>query len=437
MTSPKIEYQLISEIFCEPKIFDDVKQLINLSVFTDGKCKAIYSAFCEIEDSGKNIDNISVCENLKNRGLFDIVSIAEVAKLSTLASSAANFSDHCKFLIEKWMQRGLITKMENAREKIKLGEDIFEVISSLSEDIYQIENNVIIEKDKDIYSELPALLSEVEQKYLGNIPEGLKSDSFPTLNRATGGIMSSDFVVVYGTEKSAKTTYTDRLALDFAFQGVPVAIFTLEMDFKSSAYKALSMEGGLEYLKLRNPKGQQMIDSEFVDFIEKTKKFKNTKIFIDDKTFDFDRIIGKMKIMKRKHNIGLFVIDYLGLIEVSKRFEARRLEIKYYSRRLKNLCKELNTPIIAVSQANDKEKTAESVDPLRDCDFALRCCKPLEDGNASIKIDEGDNYCFTKDDFLITVERSRHGKNKQNFVCSYFGTNFREKDLFHKEEAFI
>ncbi|MDR3627631.1 MAG: DnaB-like helicase C-terminal domain-containing protein, partial [Ignavibacteriaceae bacterium] len=137
-----------------------------------------------------------------------------------------------------------------------------------------------------------------------------------------------------------------------------------------------------------------------------------------------------MRIWKRRHNIGLFVIDYLGLIEMARKFEARRLEIKHYSRVLKNLCKELNTPIIAVSQANDNEKTAESIDPLRDCDFALRCSKPIEDGsNAQLQTVNNENYNFTEDDFLVTIERSRHGKNKQNFVCGYIDHDFKEKDL--------
>ena len=435
MKNPKLEKRLIGEILSEPKIIDEITQLLNDDVFSEPKYRAIFRAICSVNDQGKQIDTVTIYQELKKNDLLELVPINELSTIEYHTS--ANFEEHCKMLLELWMKRELDSKMLNAKEGIKKGEDVFDIISKLSADIYQIENNVIIEKDRNLYEELPPILDEVYQKYQGKISEGLKSSSFPTLNRATGGIMSCDFVVVYGKEKSAKTTWTERLSLDFAFQEVPVGIFTLEMDFKSSVYKAVSMETGIEYLKLRNPRGQGMQLHEFDDLGNNVRKFSKTKIFIDDKTFDFDKIVGKMKIWKRKYNIGLFVIDYLGLIEISKRFEARRLEIKHYSRRLKNLCKELNTPIIAVCQANEFEKTAESVDPLRDCDFALRCCKPYEDGIKSDTLPNGETYYYDKNDFLITVERSRHGKNKQNFVCGYEGTNFVERDLIHKEEPII
>jgi replicative DNA helicase len=440
MKSPQIEYQLISEIFYEPKILDEIRQLINPSVFTEEKCKVIYSAFCEIEGLGKNIDSISVYEYIKNKGLAELIPIKDLTKIQIMASSSANFSDHCKYLLEKWMKRGLVLKMENAHEKIKLGEDVFDVISSLSEDIYQIENNIKIEKDRDLFSELPYLLNQVEQKWEGNIPEGIKIKSFPTINTATGGIMPDDFIIVYGKEKSAKTTVTERIILDFAFQGFPVAMFPLEMSFDASAYKAISMECGIEYLKLRNPRGNNLKAHELDQLIKSSKKFSETKIIIDDKTFDFDRIIGKMKILKRKYNIGLFVIDYAGLIQADRRFEAKRFELKHYSSRLKMLGKQLQTPIILVSQANNEGKTSESVDLLRDCDFALLCCKPFHDGIISANFGTKENpryYDYTEDDFLITVERARFGRDKQNFVVGYSGTKFIERDLFHKEEVFI
>lgn len=427
----ELEKIVLGEILNDSKIIDEVTTIINLDCFQNQTNRIIYKSLLDLNNEGKSIDTISLYEIIK-KNQHDVPAV-EISRLTQNISSSANFYNHCCGLLETWMRREIIKKSKTAQERASKGDDVFEIISSLSEDIYQIENNVKIESDKDLYSEIPALLSKIEDKYLGKIPEGLKSSSFPSLNKATGGIMSTDFVVIYGKEKAGKTTVAERIGLDIAFQGIPVAIFTLEMDFDSSSYKALSMEGGLKYLKLRNPKGQGLTEEEFGTFLKNIQKFEKTKIFIDDRTFDFDRIIGKMKLLKRKYNIGLFIIDYLGLIEINKRFEARRLEIKHYSRRLKNLCKELNTPIIAISQANDNEKTAESVDPLRDCDFALRCSKPIEDGSPGMKTLNGNFYSFTEDDFVVTVERSRHGKNKQNFVCSYTNNDFKEKDITHLE----
>ena len=437
-SNKNLERELIRQIFTDKKIIDDISVMINPDVFTDIKHKTVYKIILELNNNGQEIDTVTVYSELTKKGLNEIVKAVDLAKYA-FCSSSANYMFTAKFLLEKWMQRKIIQSAKNSIKRAESGDDVFDILATMNSDVYEIENNVIIERDRDLYGELPELLNEIEQKYLGGIPEGLKSSSFPSLNKATGGIMSSDFVVVYGKEKSAKTTWSMRLLLDIALQNIPCALFTLEMDFKSSAYKALSMETGIEYLKLRNPRGNRTQPHELDDFVRKAKKLEKIKIFIDDKTFDFDRIIGKMKILKRKHDIGLFMVDYLGLIESAKRFEARRLEIKHYSRRLKNLAKELNTPIIAVSQANDGEKTAESVDPLRDCDFAIRCCKPYEDGERMLCIgkDSSGNdkfYKYKEDDFLLTVERSRHGKNKQTFMCGYAGTNFVEKDISGKFE---
>jgi len=430
MKNPKLEKRLLGEIFAEPKIIDEVRQLLNDDVFSEPKYLAIYKSMCEVDNQGKQIDITTVYGELKKSGLIDMISVNDLSGIEHY--TAANFVEHCKMLLELWMKRGLSVKMNNAQERIKQGEDIFEIISTLGEDIYEIENNIIIEKDRNLYDEVGSLLNKVEQKFLGKIPEGIKLKSFPSINTATGGIMSDDFIIIYGKEKSAKTTVTERIILDFAFQNIPVAMFPLEMSFDASAYKAISMECGIEYLKLRNPKGNGLQAHELQDLFKNIHKFSDTKIYIDDKTFDFDRIIGKLKVLKRKYNIGLGVIDYAGLIQAAMRFEAKRFELKHYSSRLKKLSKELQIPIILVSQANNEGKTSESIDLLRDCDFALLCCKPYHEGIETYNFGTKKvprYYTFTEDDFLVTVERARFGRDKQNFVVGYSGTQFIERDF--------
>ena len=158
-------------------------------------------------------------------------------------------------------------------------------------------------------------------------------------------------------------------------------------------------------------------------------KFEKTKIFVDDILFDFDRMVAKAKLWKRKHKIGLFVFDYLGLIQSNTKYERRDLQLASYTGRLKNLAKELNTPMIIVSQANEDRKTADGKGAMRDGDFAIYLCKPTEDGIKSIKNRENVEHQFSDDEFLATVERSRHGKNKQNFICGFVNNNFVEKSI--------
>jgi len=418
----EIEKTILSEIMQDNRILDEIRQIINIEVFEDNKCRLIYKTFLNLQDLGEPIGLENVYTQLTKTGSLNFIGgVIFISELSNFATSTANFLNHCKLLLEKWMLRETAKAAQNIIERVKKEDDIFEILSAWDENIYEIENNIKLEKDLELWSEHIKYLETLENKFKGKIPEGIKIDSFPTFNTATGGIMSSDYIVIYGEDKQGKTTVTERLLTDVAFQKIPIGLFTLEMDFESTSSKIYSMETNTEYLKLRNPRGADATENDLIEFSQKIQKFRNTKIFIDDKTFDFDRILGKMRLWKRKYNIGMFAIDYLGLLETVRRFKEKRFEIADFSRRLKQTAKELNTPVIVVCQANQDAKTAESVAPLRDCDFALHCMKPVEKG---IKAIEG--FTFNENHFLVTIERSRHGRNKQNFVCGYVGTNFKE-----------
>ena len=99
--------------------------------------------------------------------------------------------------------------------------------------------------------------------------------------------MQTDYVIIYGLDKSAKSTLGYRLLLDFAFQKKNIGIFSLEMDFEQVGYKQTSMIRGIEYLKMRNPRGNNLQPHELQDLENLNEKIKNLNIYIDDKTFDF------------------------------------------------------------------------------------------------------------------------------------------------------
>src|ERR1035441_6499074 len=128
MKNPKLEKKLLGEIFAEPKIIDEVRQLLNDDVFSEPKYQAIYKSICEVDNQGKPVDITTVYEELKKSGLIDIVDATELTKIEHYTS--ANFVEHCKMLLELWMKRELLDKMEKARRKIVTSEDIFEIISA-------------------------------------------------------------------------------------------------------------------------------------------------------------------------------------------------------------------------------------------------------------------------------------------------------------------
>ena len=201
------------------------------------------------------------------------------------------------------------------------------------------------------------------------------------------------------------------------------------MDKKSLYHRAFSLRTGIDYSKLRNPKGAGLTVEEFKSFTRKAEKiFKDTKIYIADKILDKSRIKAKMKLWKRRYGVKLFVVDYLNLIELNEKKERRDLEIAALSRFFKNTATELQVPIIILSQVNDKGISAEGKALMRDADFLISVKKPIEAGIKDAKFGNV-VFKFTEDHFLVTIENSRHGRNGFSFVCGFVNNNLVEIDV--------
>src|SRR5690606_39001774 len=210
------------------------------------------------------------------------IDLDYIAKLGYLASSDATIEYDCKVLLEYWMKREIIKSSRKVIDMaLEEANDSFELLDMLRESVYKIENHLdTIVVDKTMWEEYDELMQEVKDKIKGKGESGLMSSTFPSLNKATGGIMKTDYVVIYGQYKQGKTTLAEQLMLDIAFDSKAVGIFALEMERKSLYYKAISMRTGIDYLKLRNPKGYGLTEDEFnhYDLIAR-QKFSKTKIY--------------------------------------------------------------------------------------------------------------------------------------------------------------
>jgi len=416
-----IEKKIIDCIRIESEVMDTVIDMIKPQMFYDNDNRNIYEAMISLYSQEKPIDDIAIQRELLREGR-KIVALRAIELFSS-----AKVEYYCKLLIEIWMKKELEKFLKNAIGKVELS-DPFDLLDEFTETIYKIENHLeLMETDTTLWQDYECLINNIKSKMKGK-DYGLTTPTLPTLTRATGGILK-DYVVIYGQYKQGKTTLAEQIMLDIALQKKAVGIINLEMSKESLYLKALSMRTGIDYLKLRNPKGMGLTEDELEQFDKKAKRiFEGTKIYVADKLFDIDRILSKMKIWKRKFGIELFIVDYLGLIESNAKYKQRHLEVASYSRMLKNAVKKLDTPIIALSQANDDNKTADSKAPARDADFVISVCKPIEQGIKEFDTKSG-KFQFEESHFLVTLENSRHGKNKQNFVCAFINNNFVEIDV--------
>ncbi len=429
----EIERELLGEILLDNSIMDNIIHLIKPICFSDNMNSIIFNVMIKMYGAGIPIDELTVYENTKKFGYGDQITPAYISKLRADVYSSANADYHAKIILEKYLLRELIERSKKIfKEASKEKEDVFDLISKAEDEISGITRELQgLKEDKNLWEEFDLIMDSIEKRYSGLDGAGLMSSTFPTFNKMTNGIRKNDFVVIYGEDKSGKTSISTQIALDFAINNkIPTGIFSYEMSKEIMYLKALSMRTGIEYRKLRSPKESGLTPLEFQEFMNTARdKFKDTKIYVSDEPLDKNRLKAKMKLWKRKFGIGLFVIDYIGLIPVNEKFERRDLAIADLSRFFKLLTKELDSPIIVLSQANDEGRTAESRALLRDCDFALMIQKPLECGIKNVKRNDGVLFNFTEDHFLATLTRSRHGRNMTQFVAGYVKNNFVEIDI--------
>ena len=178
-------------------------------------------------------------------------------------------------------------------------------------------------------------------------------------------------------------------------------------------WKALSLELGVDYNKLRNPRGYnnapetELTEEELQHLaVDAGRKFVRSKIYTCDSVLNEMQIKAKMKKWMKDYGIKFFVIDYIGLIPSSQKHDSREREIAYLSRFFKLTAQEMQVIIVVLSQQNREGDIAESKALERDADFAFTIYKPFDDGIESIKMNFGDrreNIPLTDNDYIITL----------------------------------
>jgi replicative DNA helicase len=451
----EIEQAVLGAIILCNECLDKIIQLVKSpKIFYSEVNRIIYNTMVKMYNSNLPVDTSTLFNELKKEGRLE--SIGGAGYLSNITSniySAANVEYHVKILIEKWLLREMLASAENIIKRINTdsGDDAFEIHSESLSDFESImEKLELVRDDKTLYENLNSDIEDVKERAFGEKEGGLMCRTFPTLNKFTGGIRETDYIGILGDYKQGKSYLSQQIALDFAlYDNLPIVIFNLEMKGQAVRHRAYSLRTGIDYNKLRNPKDAGLTMRELEEFQMKAEKtFKGSKIYISDIILDKNGIKAKMKLLKKKYGIKLFVIDYLNLIEVNEKKERRDLEISTLSRFFKNTASELEVPIIVLSQVNDKGISAESKGLMRDADFLISIKKPLEAGIKSINI-KGETLICTDNHFLVTIENSRHGKNGYSFVAGFTNNNFVElavgsapvytpvKNYYEKEEEFL
>ena len=314
--------------------------------------RAIYAAILNLYNRSEPIDIITVKAELESMGKFEQVGGLEyLAELPEKVPTTANAEKYIKIVEEKSILRRLI---KTANEIIELGysptedvEDIMEGAEKKIFDIMQQKNQKSYTPIKDVLVESFTKLEELynRKQHITGVPSG-----FTELDYRTAGFHGSELILIAARPAMGKTAFALNIATNAAVKAnVPVAVFSLEMSKEQLVNRILCSESMVDSNKVRTGK---LEEDDWTKLAGAIGPLSEAEIFIDDTPgINITEIRAKCRKLKLEKNIGMVVIDYLQLIQGSnKRGGSREQEISEISRSLKILAKELDVPVIALSQ---------------------------------------------------------------------------------------
>ena len=314
--------------------------------------RIIFGAILSLYGRSEPIDIITLKSELSSMGKFEAVGGLEyIAELPDKVPTTANVEQYIKIVEEKSVLRNLI---KTANEIITLGYDQTQEVDSIIDGAEKKIFEVMQKKNQKGYTPIKDILvetfTELEQLYnqkqrITGIPTG-----FSDLDFRTSGLHNSDLILVAARPAMGKSAFALNIATNAAVRAkVPVAIFSLEMSKEQMTSRILCSEAMVDSNKVRTGK---IDDEEWGKLAAASGELSEANIYIDDTPgISIMEIRAKCRKMKIEKNIGLVVIDYLQLVQGSgKRGSSREQEIAEISRSLKILAKEINVPVIALSQ---------------------------------------------------------------------------------------
>ncbi len=314
--------------------------------------RIIYHAILSLYNRAEPVDIITLKAELSSLGQLDAVGGIEfLATLPDKVPTTANVEKYIKIVEEKSILRNLL---KTANEIIQLGYDETQDVDMIMDQAEKKIFNTIQSRNQKGYSSMKDILvdtfTELEQLYnqkqhITGVPTG-----FADLDYKTAGLHNSDLILVAARPAMGKSAFALNIASYAATRAkIPVVIFSLEMSKEQMANRILCSEAMVDSNKVRTGK---IDDDEWTKLAEASGELSEAQIFIDDTPgISIMEIRAKCRKLKLEKNIGLVVIDYLQLVQGSgKRGSSREQEIAEISRSLKILAKEINVPVIALSQ---------------------------------------------------------------------------------------
>ncbi|MCT4600187.1 MAG: replicative DNA helicase [Marinifilaceae bacterium] len=350
----EVETVVLGALLLEKDAFIKVSDILKPEAFYNDANKEIYKVIQTLALEDAPIDILTVSDILKKNGKLEKVGgIAYLAQLSDRVASAAHIEYHARIIAQKYIQRELI----RVSSEIQTGAyedsmDVADLLDKAQQDVFSIVEGNIKKETASVRSVVEEAIKGIENA--AERPDGMSGlpSGFKAIDSITNGWQKSDLVIVAARPSMGKTAFVLSMARNMALDfNAPIALFSLEMSAVQLVTRLIASETELGSEKLRSGK---LRDDEWQQLHRKIKPLVEAPIFIDDTAgLSIFELRAKCRRLKAKEDIQCIVIDYLQLMTAGSDMRGNReQEVSMISRQLKIIAKELNIPVIALSQLN-------------------------------------------------------------------------------------
>ncbi len=345
------EQSVLGAMLISEEAIGSAVEILDNSAFYEDPHRRIFQAVIELYNNQKNVDLITLSDQLKSQGVLEqIGGVAYLTRLVDMVPTAANVEYYANIVKEKSIQRQLIRNAtEIVSASFEAGVNVDELVDSAEKLIFEIATARQKQKSVHIKEIVKGTIATIDQlyqrkEYITGVPTG-----FLEFDKMTSGLQKADLIIVAGRPSMGKSALAAGMAEYPAIaKKTPVAFFSLEMSKEQLVQRMLCSHARVDAHKVRSG---FLSPSDWPHLTAAAGKLSNAPIFIDDTpAISILELRAKARRLKAAHDIQLIVLDYLQLMRSSSKVESRQQEISEISRSLKALARELELPIIAISQ---------------------------------------------------------------------------------------
>ena len=387
-----IEKQILGSVLVDPECMNEIADFVQREWFTP-PYDDIWGIMSDLYTENIPIDSVSIYEQSLKRKIE--VNPSFISKLASDISSGANVQYYATVLAETWKKKELLKQIDLTKGKIEEGEDIFEITEDHLQKVMDIS---VLKNDREtsISDSVTKVLKHIDLIYAGETDSMWVQSGFYDLDDKFK-FGNTDLIYIAARPSMGKTSLMLSLAKNIG-EHSSVGIFSLEMSSEQLTTRLISGESGIPYLTLLSGHAKKEDASRISN---SASKISGLNIFIDDSGgLSPMALITKARRMKKKYDIKILFVDYIGLMRYDKLNSNKNAELSYISARLKELAKDLNIPVVVLSQLSRGVELRSNKQPIlsdlrdsgsleQDADSVIMLYRPEYYGDSTL--DNGDS----------------------------------------------